>query len=50
MALGKQGGIAKAPTSTPVIGSKPGGKVVGGGNRKEGVLPKPIAGNSKKPR
>jgi hypothetical protein len=50
MALGKQGGIAKPITSAPIIGSKPGGKVVGGGNRKEGMLPKPIAGNSKKPR
>ena len=50
MALGKQGGIAKAPTSVAKVGNKPAGKVVGGGKTAVGVAPKGIAGNSKKPR
>lgn len=49
MALGKQGGIAKAPTLPPKESSTS-GKKVGGGMRAEGVKVKPISGNSKKPR
>lgn len=48
--LGKQGGIAKAPVHGPKTAAKNGGKVVGGGNVAKGVVVKPIAGNSKKPR
>lgn len=48
--LGKQGTFAKAPTTAPKAGSKNGGKVVGGGNAAKGIVVKPIAGNSKKPR
>jgi hypothetical protein len=48
MGMGKQGGIVKAPTASPMMGKKNGGKVVGGGMVKTGMTPKPVGGNSKK--
>lgn len=46
--IGKQGGIAKAPTMSAVEGKKPAGKVVGGGMVKQGVTVKPVKGNNNK--
>ena len=48
MALGKQGKMGKAFVHPAKSAGKNGGKVVGGGNVKQGVHVKPIAGNSKK--
>lgn len=48
MAIGKQGGHAPAPTSKPMVGSKPGGKVQGGGAVKQGITPKGIPAGGKK--
>lgn len=47
MAMGKQGGIAKANVKPAMPGSKSGGKVVGGGMVKKGLTPKGIPGNKK---
>jgi hypothetical protein len=46
--IGKQGGHVKAPTSSAIMGKKPSGAVKGGGMVKQGVTPKPIAGNKNK--
>jgi hypothetical protein len=46
--FGKQGKAAKANTSTPIMGKKPAGKVVGGGMVKQGTLSKGTKGNSNK--
>jgi hypothetical protein len=46
--FGKQGKVAKAPTSTAMPAKKNGGKVVGGGMVKQGVLPKGTKGNKNK--
>jgi hypothetical protein len=46
--FGKQGKVAKAPTSTAMSAKKNAGKVVGGGMVKQGVLPKGTKGNSNK--
>jgi hypothetical protein len=46
--IGKQGGMVKAPTSSAIMGKKPGGAVKGGGMVKQGVTPKPIKGNTNK--
>lgn len=46
--FGKQGGVAKPVTSTAINGKKPSGSVKGGGNVKQGVHVKPIAGNKNK--
>jgi hypothetical protein len=48
MGMGKQGGKGTAPVGKPIMGGKPGGKVVGGGNVAKGVTPKGIKGNSNK--
>lgn len=48
MAIGKQGGKGTAPVGKAIMGGKPGGKIVGGGNVAKGVTPKGIKGNSSK--
>jgi hypothetical protein len=46
--IGKQGKPGKAPTSSAIMGKKPGGAVKGGGNVKQGITPKGIKGNTNK--
>lgn len=47
--FGKQGKPAKAIMgATHIEGKKPAGKIVGGGNVKQGITPKGIKGNSNK--
>ena len=46
--IGKQGGHVKANVLSPIMGKKPSGAVKGGGMVKQGVTPKPIAGNKNK--
>jgi hypothetical protein len=48
MAIGKQGGMAKAQTGPVMPGKKYGGGTPGGGNVKKGTHVKGISGNSKK--
>ena len=48
MAIGKQGGKGTAPVGKAIMGGKPGGKIVGGGNVAKGITPKGIKGNSPK--
>lgn len=44
---GKQGGHVKAPVGKAIVGGKPGGGVVGGGNVILGKTPSPKPGNKK---
>jgi hypothetical protein len=46
--FGKQGKVAKAPTSSAIMGKKNSGAVKGGGMVKQGVLPKGTKGNKNK--
>jgi hypothetical protein len=46
--FGKQGKPAKAPVHPGHEGKKNAGKVVGGGNVKQGMTPKGIKGNKNK--
>lgn len=39
MAMGKQGGMAKAPVHGNMVGKMPGGKTVGAGMVKKGITP-----------
>lgn len=47
MGMGKQGGKGSAPVGKPIMGSKNGGKVVGGGNVAKPMANKGIAGNKR---
>ena len=46
--FGKQGGVAKVNVATAITGKKPAGSVKGGGLVKQGVIVKPVKGNSNK--
>lgn len=48
MAIGKQGGMAKAPVHGHITGKNPGGKVVGAGMVKHGKTPKGVGSGGKK--
>lgn len=48
MGMGKQGSKGTAPVSKPMMGKKPGGKVVGGGNVSKGIYTKGVGAGGKK--
>lgn len=48
MAIGKQGGKGTAPVAKPIVGSKNGGKVVGGGMVAKPAANKTFKGNARK--
>lgn len=48
MGMGKQGKPGKAPVSQAIMGKKPGGGVVGGGQVHKGMTPKGVGAGGKK--